>query len=69
LGKYLESADPHVRGLATIAVKLLQMRGSLDKLLTLVSDKNEFLIYEHDSFRASTVGASADEAIKSLKLN
>ncbi|MGD9818394.1 MAG: DVU0298 family protein [Desulfomonilaceae bacterium] len=69
LEKYLESADSYVRGLAVIAVNLLEMRESLDKLLTLVSDKNEFLIYEDDSFRALTVGASAVEAIKNLKLN
>lgn len=67
LSHYLDSNDSHVRGLATVAVKLLKVKDSMEKLRQLTLDEGEFMIYEDDSIKTFSIRAVASEALESLE--
>jgi len=67
LPHYLDSKDSHVRGLATVAVKLLKVKDSMEKLRQLTLDQGEFMSYEDDSVKTFSIRAVASEALESLE--
>lgn len=69
LTKYLDSKDSHVRGFATMAVRFLNVKDSLEKLRMLTSDESQFSTYEEDSIKTFTVGEKASEAIVHFDIN
>ncbi len=69
LDGYLDSSDAHVRGLAIIALKLLCVKESIEKLRTLVADSSQFSTYDADEIKTYTVGHEAEETIKSMNEN
>lgn len=66
---YLDSGDAHVRGLAIMALNLLGVKESAERLRDLVSDGSCFSTYVNDEIKTFTVGEKASEASKALQKN
>ncbi len=66
---YLNSGDAHVKGLAIMALNLLGVKESVEKLGDLVSDDSCFSTYVDGGVKTFTVGEKASEASKALRKN
>ncbi len=66
LGKYLESEDTFVRGLAAHLAGLLRVEGSRDKLLKISHDPSELTRYVDDKMVRASVRDLAGEALSLL---
>lgn len=69
LVSYLDSGDAHVRGLAVMALNLLGVKGSVERLSGLISDSSCFSTYVNDEIKTFTVGEKASEALETLQKN